>query len=235
MGKRLIGSVGLKPGTDTGFDLDEKGQIHGYSDQQFALPVGDDDQVLTADSGEDSGLKWTAAGGGQMELLETVTLGSADTNIAIDSMTYSWDDYSMFMIALNCRETTDDAKILQFRIDNLSTDVYAQSTILNDDSTISGSSANGASEFQLGSTTIIANNSQPKVTMIYLQAPDLGNVYPTISNIITQANTPSKNESNIGMQAGTASSTFSKFDIFLSNGDTFRTGGNAILYGLKRT
>ena len=63
MGKRLIGSVGLKPGTDTGFDLDEKGQIHGYSDQQFALPVGDDDQVLTADSGEASGLKWASAGG----------------------------------------------------------------------------------------------------------------------------------------------------------------------------
>ena len=31
MGKRLIGSVGLKPGTDTGFDLDTKGQIHGLN------------------------------------------------------------------------------------------------------------------------------------------------------------------------------------------------------------
>jgi len=60
MGKRLIGSVGLKPGTDTGFDLDEKGQIHGYTDTQFALPVGDDDQIITADSGEASGLKWIA-------------------------------------------------------------------------------------------------------------------------------------------------------------------------------
>ena len=71
MGKRLIGSVGLKPGTDTGFDLDEKGQIHGYSDQQFALPVGDDDQILTADSGEASGLKWATQTG--------VTASSTDT------------------------------------------------------------------------------------------------------------------------------------------------------------
>jgi hypothetical protein len=63
MGKRLIGSVGLKPGTDTGFDLDEKGQIHGYTDTQFALPVGDDDQVLTADSGEASGIKWAVSQG----------------------------------------------------------------------------------------------------------------------------------------------------------------------------
>jgi len=63
MGKRLIGSVGLEPGTDTGFDLDEKGQIHGYSDTQFALPVGDDDTILTADSGEASGIKWAVSSG----------------------------------------------------------------------------------------------------------------------------------------------------------------------------
>ena len=63
MGKRLIGSVGLKPGTDTGFDLDEKGQIHGYSDTQFALPVGDDNQVLTSLASEPSGLKWADSQG----------------------------------------------------------------------------------------------------------------------------------------------------------------------------
>ena len=83
MGKRLIGSVGLKPGTDTGFDLDEKGQIHGYSDTQFALPVGDDDQVLTADSGEASGLKWaTTASGGANTALSN--LSSVAVNATID-------------------------------------------------------------------------------------------------------------------------------------------------------
>ena len=71
MGKRLIGSVCLKPGTDTGFDLDEKGQIHGYSDQQFALPVGDDNQILTSLASEASGLKWATPTG--------VTASSTDT------------------------------------------------------------------------------------------------------------------------------------------------------------
>jgi len=75
MGKRLIGSVGLKPGTDTGFDLDEKGQIHGYSDQQFALPVGDDNQVLTSLASEASGLKWATAGGVTTSI-QRVVLGS---------------------------------------------------------------------------------------------------------------------------------------------------------------
>jgi len=59
MGKRLIGSVGLKPGTDTGFDLDTKGQIHGYTSTQYALDVGNDSDILVCDSGEASGLKYT--------------------------------------------------------------------------------------------------------------------------------------------------------------------------------
>ena len=61
MGKRLIGSVGLKPGTDTGFDLDTKGQIHGYSTTQFALPVGTNDHVIYADSSTASGLVYGAS------------------------------------------------------------------------------------------------------------------------------------------------------------------------------
>ena len=98
MGKRLIGSVGLKPGTDTGFDLSEKGQIHGYSDQQFALPVGDDDQILTADSGEASGLKWASAGSGRLEQLASyVATGTEDTA----TMTFSSidiEDYAALMV-----------------------------------------------------------------------------------------------------------------------------------------
>jgi len=60
MGKRLIGSVGLAPGSDSGFDLDTKGQIHGYTSTQYALDVGNDSDILVCDSGEASGLKYTA-------------------------------------------------------------------------------------------------------------------------------------------------------------------------------
>jgi len=73
MGKRLIGSVGLKPGTDTGFDLDTKGQIHSYSDTQFALPVGDDNQILSSLASEASGLKWVAVSGIELDEANTWT------------------------------------------------------------------------------------------------------------------------------------------------------------------
>ena len=60
MGKRLIGSVGLAPGSDSGFDLDTKGQIHGYTSTQYALDVCNDSDILVCDSGEASCVKYTA-------------------------------------------------------------------------------------------------------------------------------------------------------------------------------
>ena len=60
MGK-LIGSVGLAPGSDSGFDLDTKGQIHGYTSTQYALPVGSDNHIIYADSTSASGLIYGAS------------------------------------------------------------------------------------------------------------------------------------------------------------------------------
>ena len=64
MGKRLIGSVGL---ADSGVPddlLTTKGDTHGFSSTNARIPIGDDDQVLTADSSEALGLKWATASGG---------------------------------------------------------------------------------------------------------------------------------------------------------------------------
>ena len=81
MGKRLIGSVGLAPGSDEGTDLIAKGDIHGFSTSNTRIPIGSNDQILTADSSEALGLKWaTASGGGATEFVEKFTLGSADTS-----------------------------------------------------------------------------------------------------------------------------------------------------------
>tara|TARA_R100000501_G_C2562067_1_gene72309 strand:+ start:52 stop:633 length:582 start_codon:yes stop_codon:yes gene_type:complete len=63
MGKRLIGSVGLAPGSDEGTDLTTKGDIHGYSTSNTRIPVGVNDTVLTADSTEALGVKWASVSG----------------------------------------------------------------------------------------------------------------------------------------------------------------------------
>jgi len=78
LANKLIGSVGLAPGTDTGFDLDTKGQIHGYTSTQYALDVGNDSDILVCDSGEASGLKYTAN-------TTSFVLACSDETTAIDS------------------------------------------------------------------------------------------------------------------------------------------------------
>ena len=78
MANKLIGSVGLAPGTDTGFDLDTKGQLHSYTSTQYALDVGNDSDILVCDSGEASGLKYTAN-------TTSFVLACSDETTAIDS------------------------------------------------------------------------------------------------------------------------------------------------------
>jgi len=78
LANKLIGSVGLAPGTDTGFDLEEKGQLHSYTSTQYALDVGNDSDILVCDSGEASGLKYTAN-------TTSFVLACSDETTAIDS------------------------------------------------------------------------------------------------------------------------------------------------------
>ena len=78
MAIKLLGSVGLSPGSDSGFDLDTKGQIHGYTSTQYALDVGNDSDILVCDSGEASGLKYTAN-------TTSFILACSDESTAIDS------------------------------------------------------------------------------------------------------------------------------------------------------
>jgi hypothetical protein len=91
MGKRLIGSVGLAPGSDEGTDLTTKGDIHGFSTSNTRIPIGSNDQILTADSSEALGLKWaTASGGGATAFVESFTQGS-DASTFVCTLTSAVD------------------------------------------------------------------------------------------------------------------------------------------------
>ena len=90
MGKRLIGSVGL---SDSGVPddlLTTKGDTHGYSSTNARIPIGDDDQILTADSSQALGLKWATAGGsGAMTQLVQVTSSGDTTSLSSGTITAS--------------------------------------------------------------------------------------------------------------------------------------------------
>ena len=46
--------------SDEGTDLTTKGDIHGYSTENTRVPVGTDSYILSAASGEATGLEWIA-------------------------------------------------------------------------------------------------------------------------------------------------------------------------------
>jgi len=106
MGKRLVGSVGLAPGSDEGTDLTTKGDLHGYSTTNTRIPIGDNDQILTADSSEALGLKWaTAGGGGSMELIESHTFDGTETaHIFTTDFDFN-DDYSQMIVVFSGQTT----------------------------------------------------------------------------------------------------------------------------------
>ena len=58
---KIIGSAALTAADPEGENLTTKGDLHGFSSENTRIPIGDNDQVLTADSAQALGLKWAAS------------------------------------------------------------------------------------------------------------------------------------------------------------------------------
>ena len=97
---KIIGSAALAPGGDSGTDLTNKGDLHGYSSSNTRIPVGSNDTVLTADSSEALGVKWAAASGDEnLAFIAEVNLsGGANVNI---EKTSGLDDYEAVIVIFN--------------------------------------------------------------------------------------------------------------------------------------
>jgi len=90
---RILGFFSEKA-TDTGTDLTTKGDIHGYSNTNTRVPIGSNDQILTADSSEALGLKWANSSGLSSPLTSNLVYndnveaafgtGGSDSNIKHD-------------------------------------------------------------------------------------------------------------------------------------------------------
>jgi len=194
------------------------------------LARGSDNYILKMNG---TSLNWEAESGGKVSLLETVTLGSANANVAKASMSYSTDDYAYFIIAFSGKAVTSEAAALEFRINNLSAN-YGYTVTQNYNGTLSGSAAGITTEIPLMSATVHTGNSQPMNVIVTIQSSTVGNRYYNIVSDCWVASNTVDTEHVIGGQAGTASSTFSKFDFFLSTGNNFDTASEAVLYGVLR-
>jgi len=68
--------------------LTTKGDIWGYSTLDARIPIGTNNQVLTADSAQALGLKWATPVSGSMTLLSTTTLSGTVTTVSSIDQTY---------------------------------------------------------------------------------------------------------------------------------------------------
>lgn len=68
--------------------LTTKGDLFGYSTSAARIPIGSNDQVLTADSTQALGLKWATPASGSMTLLSTTSLSGASTTVSSISTAY---------------------------------------------------------------------------------------------------------------------------------------------------
>ena len=230
---KIIGSAALTAPDPEGENLTTKGDLHGFSDENTRIPISTNGFVLTADSAQALGLKWAAASGGQVSLLETVTLGSPNANVSKASMTYSTDDYAYFIIAFSGKAETSEAAALEFRINNLSAN-YGYTVTENYNGTLSGSAGAITTEIPLMSTSVHSGNSQAMNVIVTIQSSTVGyRMYNIVTDSWIASNTVDT-EHVIGGQAGTPSTTFSKFDFFLSTGNNFETASEAVLYGVLR-
>lgn len=87
----VISGVGLQgpAGNDGTAPLSTKGQLLTRTASAVtALGVGSNDQVLTADSAEATGLKWATPSSGGMTLLSTTSLSGSSVTISSINQTY---------------------------------------------------------------------------------------------------------------------------------------------------
>ena len=79
--------------------LTTKGDLATYSTARTRLAVGSNDQVLTADSTEATGVKWGAVSGGNVDILGKTDLSSQATEIEVlVTQSNIPDDYAFFRV-----------------------------------------------------------------------------------------------------------------------------------------
>ena len=127
---RILGFFSEKT-TDTGTDLTTKGDMHGYSDTNTRIPIGNNDEVLTADSSEALGLKWATAGGvtvssqtfSQTSAETTTSTSYVATNFTITLPTRT-GGFGIVTTNFTAKNSGDNINYFSIFDDGATTDVY---------------------------------------------------------------------------------------------------------------
>ena len=203
--------------------IDAKGDlIIGTGADTFArLAVGTNDYVLTAASGETTGVKWAAVAGGGYTLLDSGTLSGS--SVAMSSISGSYRD--LVVIVRDFLPDTSNAQ-LRGRYNNESSNYYSWTT---NNAPVAATFDNGFFDMTAGANSSTANG------LIHFRIYDYANTdtwkSAEVTAVVLNASNAATWNGNRTFVVYNQTTAISRFDLLLSTGNF--TSGNYYLYGVK--
>ena len=198
--------------------VDAKGDLIAATgaDTPARLAVGTNGQVLTADSAESTGLKWTTISSGAFTSLATGTL--TGSSVSITSISQSYTDLYLQIV----NPYTTGGAVINFTTNSYTTNTYGGNWLNN--STASGASSQTSGNFVLGSNTSTDYNMYDLTIRNYTSAN---------RHVMDFHAARAQQSSNNAMGAWTNqdASAVTSIQIFPASGNW--SGGTYTLYGVK--
>jgi len=139
---------------DSTSPLTTKGDLYGFSTLDARIPIGTNNQVLTADSAQALGLKWATPTSGGMTLLSTTTLSGSSTSVTSISGSY----VNLLILVENAGIQTT-AGIITANFNAGTTNIYQTSFRTNSTTALNTASGNiTLSHGETCDTAVVANS-----------------------------------------------------------------------------
>lgn len=203
--------------------LTTKGDLYTYSTTDARLGVGSNGQVLTAASGQATGLQWSTPTSGSMTLISTTSFSSTATTLSSISGSYQ----ELFLRIKGCYGSNTNPLKVIFNSDT-STNAYGTTgnSSFNNAFNLSGSGATTIDTFQILNTS---NNTDMFMT---IRIPNYANT-TTMKFIVTQGIAEaSAGVYSIGTTSAFWNNTSAITSITFQGIGTF-TAGSVELYGVN--
>ena len=199
--------------------LTTKGDLYGFSTLDARIPIGTNNQVLTADSAQALGLKWATPTSGGFTLISTTTPTVSTSVVTLSSIPATYQHLLVVTQSLDSTGTTLNSVSVQFNGDT-TTAYDSNSTGVNQSSAnifrIVGTSTGG-----MGGYMNIYNYATSAVTKFFAgqswSASLDGSTAGGLQNYGTYRST----------------SAISSITITLLGGETYLATGSVFLYGLS--